>query len=295
MFVEVNGARIFFDTVGPHLAVDREQMRERRSLVIMHGGPGFDHSLMRPWFDRFADTFQVVYLDHRGNGRSGGDPDSWRLDQWGDDIRAFCDVLGLERPIVYGLSFGGMVAMSYASRHPDHPSRLVLASTAAKMELAATFEMMERLGGAQARSCAERFWSEPSESAAADYMKICMPLYNPTVNPDADTVRARARQRFEVMFHFINGEQRTMDLLAGLAHVRCPTLVQAGGLDPITPLVCSQAIFAALPKEVAQLEVFESAGHGVHRDEPARAEESLRRFFGDGEASPSRTLVQSRA
>jgi pimeloyl-ACP methyl ester carboxylesterase len=294
MFVEVNGARIFFDTVGSHLAVEGERMRERRSLIVMHGGPGFDHSLMRPWFDRFADTFQVVYLDHRGNGRSGGEPDTWRLDQWGDDIRAFCDVLGLDRPIVYGLSFGGMVAMAYASRHPEHPGQLVLASTAARMELAATFQMMERLGGARARTCAEHFWSDPSEPAAADYMNICMPLYNPTENPDAAVIRARARQRYEVMFHFINGEQRTMDLLSGLSRVRCPTLVQAGSLDPITPLLCSQAIFAALPKGLAQLEVFENAGHGVHRDEPARAEDSLRRFFAGGEAGEERP-AQSRA
>ncbi len=279
MFVEVNGARLFFDTAGSHLAVDGEQMRQRRSLIVMHGGPGFDHSLMRPWFDRFADQYHVVYLDHRGNGRSGGERETWRLDQWGDDIRTLCDVLGLERPIVYGLSFGGMVAMSYAARHPDHPAGLVLASTAGRMDLAATYQMMERLGGAAARTCAERFWSDPQPEAAADYMRICMPLYNPTQSPDAAQARARARQRFEVMFDFIKGEQRSMDLLGGLSWVRCPTLVQAGALDPITPLVCSQAIHAALPPDVGELEMFDGAGHGVHRDEPARAEESLRRFF----------------
>ena len=70
MFLNVNGARIFFDTVGAKLAIDGERMRERPSLIVMHGGPGFDHSTMRPYFDRFADTHQVVYIDHRGNGRS---------------------------------------------------------------------------------------------------------------------------------------------------------------------------------------------------------------------------------
>ena len=62
--------------------------------------------------------------------------------------------------------------------------------------------------------------------------------------------------------------------------MRCPTLVLAGDLDPITPLACSQAIHAALPDGVGELVVFEGAGHGVHRVFPDRAEAVLRRFLG---------------
>ncbi|MFI4975094.1 MAG: alpha/beta fold hydrolase [Caulobacterales bacterium] len=278
MQIEINGARIFFDTVGSHLAIDGERMAERPALLVMHGGPGFDHALMRPYFDRFADTHQVIYLDHRGNGRSTGEPDSWTLDQWGDDVHGFCQALGIDRPAVYGLSFGGMVAMSYAARHPEAPAKLIFSSTAGRMDLPATYAAMERLGGAEARRIAEAFWSAPSAEAAANYMAVCMPLYNPSgaLGPDA---RRRAIMRQGVMFHFILGEQRTMDLLGGLAAVRCPTLVLAGGLDPITPPACSEAIHRALPSGVGELVVFDAAGHGVHRDEPERAEAVLRRFL----------------
>lgn len=278
MHIEINGTPIFFDTVGAKLAPEGESMVERPSLLVMHGGPGFDHSLMRLFFDRFADTHQVIYIDHRGNGRSGGAPDTWTLAQWGDDVHAFCRALGVERPVVYGLSFGGMVAMSYAARYPDHPSKLILASTAAKMDLEATYEAMERLGGPEARRIAARFWTEPSLEAANAYMSVCIPLYNPG-GAISEAVRKRAIMRTEVMFHFILGEQRTMDLLPGLASVACPTLVTAGGLDPITPVRCSEAIAAALPADLAELVVFDEAGHGVHRDEPERAEAVLRRFL----------------
>ncbi|HEV2363996.1 MAG TPA: alpha/beta hydrolase [Caulobacteraceae bacterium] len=283
MFVEVNGARLFFDTVGAELAVEETRMAGRRHLLVLHGGPGFDHSILRPWFDRFADAFQVVFLDHRGNGRSDGARETWRLSQWADDIRAFCDTLGIERPIVYGLSFGGMVAQAYASRHPDHPERVVLASTAAVLDLPATYAMMGELGGEKARRIAETFWSAPTPEGAAEYLQICMPLYNPTPDASAAAARARAIMRLEVMFDFIQGEQRSMDLRPGLSDVRCPVLITAGALDPITPLSCSQAILAALPDGLGRLEVFEEAGHGVHRDNPERAEASLRRFFAEGE------------
>jgi len=58
-------------------------------------------------------------MDHRGNGRSShDDPPTWSLAQWGDDVRGMCDALGIVKPIVYSVSFGGFVAQSYATRHP---------------------------------------------------------------------------------------------------------------------------------------------------------------------------------
>jgi proline iminopeptidase len=133
--ITVNGSRIFFDVNGAKLVPDGPRMRERPTLLLLHGGPGGDHSMFRPYFDELADVAQVVCLDHRGNGRSDwGDPATWNLPQWGDDVRAFCDALGIEKPIVLGYSFGGMVAQSYATRHPDHPGKMVFYSTSPKRD-----------------------------------------------------------------------------------------------------------------------------------------------------------------
>src|SRR4051794_20816655 len=132
MYVQVNGVRLFFDVEGAKLVPDGAQMREKPTLLLLHGGPGFDHSIYKPAYSALVDSAQVVYLDHRGNGRSDdGSREGWSLAQWGDDVRAFCDLLGIERPIVLGASFGGMVALAYATRHPTHPGKLVLISTEA--------------------------------------------------------------------------------------------------------------------------------------------------------------------
>jgi pimeloyl-ACP methyl ester carboxylesterase len=56
----------------------------------------------------------VVYLDLRGHGRSEwGDPAAWSFEVCADDVRAFCDTLGIAGPVVYGHSLGGFVAMVY--------------------------------------------------------------------------------------------------------------------------------------------------------------------------------------
>ena len=80
-------------------------------------------------------------------------------------------------------------------------------------------------------------------------MAVCMPLYNPGA-AISEAVRKRAIMRTEVMFHFIVGEQRTMDLLPDLSKVACPTLVTAGRLDPITPIALFGAV-CSLPTGLA--------------------------------------------
>ncbi|MBK6491117.1 MAG: alpha/beta fold hydrolase [Sphingomonadales bacterium] len=146
MFVNLGDAKIFVDTVGSQLQPCGNHMVERPVLIALHGGPGFDHSPMRPYFDRFADTHQGLDRDLRGNGRASGAPETWTLKRWGQDIKQVCDFLGIERPVVLGVSFGGMVAMSYAIQFPEHPSKLILSSTAAKLNLSATYCMMEKMG-----------------------------------------------------------------------------------------------------------------------------------------------------
>jgi pimeloyl-ACP methyl ester carboxylesterase len=180
--VRVGDTVLWFDVDGSGLVVDGSTMRERPTLLLLHGGPGFDHTLFKPGYGRLADVAQVVYLDHRGNGRSDQtDPSQWRLDVWADDVRAFCDVLGIERPIVLGWSFGGMVAMAYAARHPDHPEKLILQSTMGRLDLERITAGFRRVGGDEAADAARAFWSEDAgPEAMAAYATTCLPLYSPT-------------------------------------------------------------------------------------------------------------------
>jgi pimeloyl-ACP methyl ester carboxylesterase len=96
MRVLVNGVRLFFDVEGANLVPDGPSMREKPTLLLLHGGPGFDHSICKPAYSSLADYAQIIYLDHRGNGRSDTGPkEASTLAQWGDDVRPFCEVLGI--------------------------------------------------------------------------------------------------------------------------------------------------------------------------------------------------------
>ena len=275
MRVQVGDTRIFFEVIGTKLVPDGPTMRERPTMLLLHGGPGFDHSVLATTLAPLADVAQLVLLDHRGQGRS--DPsssDRWDIDTWIEDIVGFCDALELRAPIILGQSFGGVVALGVAARHPDLPSKLVVSSSLAKFRLDRALPMFERLGGPEAREVAASYFEGPNQERFAEFMRVCLPLYNPTaVDPD---VLARVRMRPEVGFHFFRGEGFTLDLFPELANIRCPTLVLGGELDPITPVADAEDIAAAIPH--ARLEIFAGAGHGVFRDKPDEALAVIREF-----------------
>jgi proline iminopeptidase len=273
------GVRLFVDIEGPGLVPDGAVMREQPTLVLLHGGPGYDHSSFKPIFSQLADVAQIVYVDHRGHGRSSRRPAAeWTLDTFADDVVRLCDALGIAKPIVLGQSFGGFVAQRYLARHPAHPGKVVLSSTSHHMGLARKLDMFEQLGGAAARAAAQAFWTDPCEATWAPYQQVCTPLYN--TRPAADPL-ARGRTVFnnEILFASASGEQRTMNLLPGLAGVQCPVLVMAGAVDPVTPLADAQEIAAAIPAPWGRLVTLADAGHGAWRDEPEAAMQTLRDFI----------------
>ncbi len=274
-----NGVRLYFDVDGPGLVPDGATMRQKPTMVLLHGGPGFDHSLFKPWWSRFNDTHQVVYVDQRGNGRSDqlDDPTHWQLDVWAEDVVRLCDALEIERPVVVGNSFGGVVAMHYAARFPDHPSKLVLSSCSARFDLEATVAAFERLGGARAGVLARRFWTDEPDEARADYTRICTPLY--TQHSDVAGDSGRALRNPAVTTHWVLGERPGLDLLEELADIRCPTLVLAGELDPIATVSSQRAMASRLRPDLLRLELLADCGHGTYRDQPERTEEILRDFL----------------
>ena len=71
MRVLVNGVRLPFDVEGASLVPDGASMREKPTLLLLHGSPGLDHSTYKPGHSSLADCAQIIYLDHRGNGSLG--------------------------------------------------------------------------------------------------------------------------------------------------------------------------------------------------------------------------------
>jgi proline iminopeptidase len=281
VYINVNGARLYFDVEGSALIPDGSVMREKPTMILVHGGPGMDHSHYKPAFSKLSDVAQLIYYDHRGNGRSESCHEAtWNLAQWGDDLRGLCDALGIQKPIVLGASFGGFVAQSYVTRHPDHPSKLILISTAAKMDFQAVYRAFERLGGKEVRDIAETYWENPTAQMRAKYRDRCAPFYQVNKEGMRDLFsRALAKDDTALWFNGPKNEQGRMDFRDQLMKIVCPVLVLAGKLDPITPPEFSDVIASSINHDLVTLRKFSDCGHGVVADRPDAAFEAIRNFI----------------
>jgi proline iminopeptidase len=187
-----------------------------------------------------------------------------------------CDALGIEAPVVLGNSFGGFVAMHYAAKHPDHPSKLVLASTQARRHRENTAARFEALGGPEARDCYLRiFDGHGTPEDGAEYFQRCMPLYSRTPNPFAPS-------RSILNLAMMDDSTRwfaDFDARDRVGRITAPTLVLAGEDDPMTPVEAAEEIVALLPPGRGRLVRFADCGHGTYRDQPDATERVLRDFL----------------
>jgi proline iminopeptidase len=275
MQVEVNGTRLWFDVDGPAVVPDGPLMRERPTLLLVHGGPGsYDHSYFKPHFAHLADLAQVVYLDLRDHGRSARhDPAEWSFEVCADDLRAFCDTVGIARPIALGHSMGGFVVMLYGARHPGHAGGLILQSAMARFDLDRLVDAVRAAAGDEVAELARRDYG--GDPVSDEEWARVFAAFGPNV-PGPDELARRVRNPAV-------GEQgmermRQLDVVDQLSRVTSPTLVCVGERDAITPVSAAREIADALPPGIGRLEVIEGAGHFPWLDVPDRYREIVGQF-----------------
>jgi pimeloyl-ACP methyl ester carboxylesterase len=267
MHVAVNGTRLWFDVEGAALTPDGPRLRERPQVILLHGGPGsYDHSYFKPHFGQLAKFAQVIYLDLRDHGRSARNTASgWDFETCADDVRAFCDVVGIADPIVLGHSLGGCVAMLYGARHPGHPAALILQSTMARFDLGRLVHAFRIAAGDEVAELARRDYS--GDPVSDEQWADVFAAFGPHIpSPDQLARRIRNPEIGAAGMDLL----RRLDVVDQLAAIRCPTLVFAGRADPVTPVSAAQEIVDALPPGLGRLEVMDGAGHFMWLDRPDR-------------------------
>ena len=267
MQVEVNGTRLWFDADGPAVVPHGSEMLQRPTVVLVHGGPGvYDHSYFKPDFGSLTEHAQVIYLDLRGHGRSTwGDAAAWSFEACADDVRAFCDTLGIKRPIVFGHSMGGPIVLLYGARHPGHAAGLIVQSGFARWDPQRMVEGFRRVAGDKVAEIAERAYGG-DEVSEEEWARVyaAFGLQVPDEERESGTPKNLELNSYGMDL------MRRLDIVDQLSRVDSPTLVSVGELDPVTPVAAAEEIVGALPEGIARLEVIARAGHFTWLDAPDR-------------------------
>ena len=272
MKLSVNGTELFFDIVGSELDASAG-FRTRPTMVILHGGPGFDHTYLRPWLDPVSEVAQLIYIDERGSGRSARHThEYYQLGIMADDIVLLCQTLSIEHPIVLGQSFGGFVALSIATRHPDFASGIVLFDTSPAWTGGYDLDALEQLvGGERGKELREIAYRESTGVATPEELKRfeqeVMPYYwhQGFKEEYLSELYSNTLINQDIASYMMGTLSREYDLRDSLSEIRVPALVLQGRYDWVTPMEGAQEMARRIPN--AQLHIFEHSSHMVFMEE----------------------------
>src|SRR5262249_19784938 len=245
----------------------------RPVLCCLHGGSAHAH-----WFDlvapAFADRFHVISLDQRGHGESQwADPPAYATENFAADLLGFIDALGLARGALVGHSMGGHNAMSFAARHPDRVSALVIVDSRPMIPT----DRLDRL-----RRRGERTLRPyPTREAAAQSFRLVPRETNADPALLAHIGGAGVVERDGAWVYRFdpasNAERRPVDAWTLLDRIPAPTLIARGELSPVLPRDMADKLRASI--RGASLVEIAASYHHLVLDNPAAFLQELDRFL----------------
>ena len=251
------------------LEIAYERQGDGPVLVLLHGGVS-DGREWRRQLDDLSDEFDVVAWDAPGCGRSSDPPDDFLMSDYADCLARFVCALGLARPHVAGLSFGGTLALELYRRHPRLPRTLALASaytgwagSLPPEEVATRLEAVMRDSHLPGAEWAERWlptlFTDCAPAGLVDELGAIIANFHPR---GAQTM-ARAMAR--------------ADLRDVLPRIDAPTLLIYGDADVRSPLSVAEELHSRIP--ASKLVVLQGAGHQLNMEAADQFSSALRDFL----------------
>jgi proline iminopeptidase len=237
---------------------------------VLHGGPGLDHSMFRPYLDPLGDEFRLLYVDERGQGRSDRvDPESLSLEVFARDVDLLAAALGLDRFALLGHSFGAIVTTKHATALGTAAAYVISggadSSDALDEDVRAS---LESLG--ENREAIEASWEQEktvgTESELKELLRAQMPFHfagDPPPGYGDEIVGTPA-----VLRHFY---------VPSLERVSKPTLVIVGKQDRTTTLRAARVLHEGIAD--SELVVLPEAGHMSFVEAPDLYVDAVRTFL----------------
>jgi pimeloyl-ACP methyl ester carboxylesterase len=256
--IEVDGLRIAYERAGAG-----------PPLVLLHGYVGDGPTTWRPQLQGLGDDFTVVAWDAPGAGRSSDPPESFGMAGYAACLAGFVERLGLGRPHVAGLSFGGALALALCRRHAALPSTLVLASAYAGWAGSLPAEVTDqRLRQAMVLA----------DLSPAEFVGTLLPtMFSEATPPESVDAFEASMLGFHPVGFRAMARASAENLRDVLPRVDVPTLLVHGGQDVRAPLPVAEDLHTAIPGST--LVVLPDAGHVCNIEAPEAFNQAVRSFL----------------
>jgi proline iminopeptidase len=261
-----------FDGPGGKLYYEVTGGGEGTPLLLVNGGPGFDHTYFHTTtaWDTLGRTRKVIFYDQRGNGRSAPlkPGQSCTLADQIDDLEALRAHLGFDKVDMLGGSWGGFLSMAYAARHPEHISHLILVDSAAP-KWADTITLFDNVfPETTEREAAITFAEQLGDKSASDesireYLSMIFVSHE---KRDAFLAQIGPNVYNKEVNEAVSHDLARFDLNPEIRKFRFPTLVVTGRYDMNVAPLTAYRIHQAIPG--SKFVVFERSSHLPFTEEP---------------------------
>jgi proline iminopeptidase len=260
-------------------------------LIVVNGGPGFDHTYEHvavpgttsAW-ETLARKRRVVFYDQRGNGRSGAlkPGQSCGLADQIDDLEAVRAHLGVDQIDLLGHSWGGFLVMAYAARHPEHIRHLITVDSAAPKWSDTVFLFKDIFPEGQERADGFVFAEALGDKAATDagIREYLTWLFYSPEKRDAFIAQISPGVYTKAVNEAVEHDVERFDLGPEIRKFKFPTLVITGRYD----INVAPSVAYKMHKAIAgsQFVVFEKSGHLPFYEEPEAFVRAVEAFLAAG-------------
>jgi proline iminopeptidase len=260
-------------------------------LIVVNGGPGFDHTyehIAMPGtpsaWETLAKKRRVVFYDQRGNGRSGAlkPGQSCGLADQIADLEAVRAHLGVEQIDLLGHSWGGFLVMAYSARYPQHIRHLITVDSAAPKWGDTVFLFKDIFPEGQERSDSYAFGDALGDKVAIDagIREYLQWLFYSTEKRDAFVAQITPGVYTKEVNQTVEHDVERFDLNPEIRKFKFPTLVITGRYD----INVAPSVAWKMHKAIAgsQFAVFEKSGHLPFYEEPDAFVRVLEAFLAGG-------------
>jgi proline iminopeptidase len=248
-------------------------------VIVLHGGPGLDHTHMSPWLDPLADELRLLYVDERGQGRSDRvDPASLTLDSFANDVDLLAEALRLDGFALLGHSFGAIVATRHAIERGTAAGYVISGGGDSSEAMLADVEASLEAMGDKAEAIADSWQQEKTvetEEELKELLDTQMPFHFHGDVPAGFSNGMVGSP--EVLRHFANQGYGDFDYVPQLGRISKPTLVIVGEHDRTTTPRAARVLHEGIAG--SELAVVPEAGHMSFVEQPEAYFAPVRQFL----------------
>ena len=263
------------------------EMGQGHPLVLLHGGPGLDHTQFRPWLDPLAERFRLIYVDQRSQGRSDpADHRTWNLARLSADVSALAGALGLDSYSVLGQSFGSFVALQHAVDEGSASHYILIGCLPGSRWLDRIESNLAALEPPELRERIEASWDMETRVQTVEEFRWLLTDQLPFhfADPDGEpyreflsTVERHMRVSPDVLREFATNDNAAIEVEDRLEDIERPVLVIASEFDRVTVPEAGWAIAEAVPQ--GECVLVKDAGHMSFVEKPAVVMRAIHAFF----------------